>query len=71
MRSSRETNYAFPVSSREQHRVEREKAKKSKKEGKEGKGEGFWSNKRPNASIPLVEPRSKASTLLLDQTIIK
>ena len=38
---------------------------------KEGKGEGFWSNKRPNASIPLVEPRSKASTLLLDQTIIK
>lgn len=46
MRSSRETNYAFPVSSREQHRVEREKAKKSKKEGKEGKGEGKEERKR-------------------------
>lgn len=40
MRSSRKTNCAPPVPSREQHRAgKREKAKKSKKEGK-GKGMG-------------------------------
>ena len=33
--------------------------------------EGFWSNQCPNASLLLVDSRSKAFTLLINQTIIK